>query len=598
MGACVQQGGDRSKGKGAKCVATSYPLGFRDVSSFKKAMDTLQEFIVELRDELLEVGPMGDLRERVDAARALLVKEGVLKAAPAENAGGVKVSPGIRRGTISGTDPLAAYNPPVLGDRRTTRRSTSLRAGMVPFHIHRNAPFLRDVTLEAQHWVHFHRLCKYGHWHGTAHKAHDCEKCVKDCGGGAWSRAKLRDENNNLVRAERKRISSLLTQAMHIVLHRSRGNNPYKTFAASKAGVRDAMKIVYNVPTSSWRQRVTPVVLEEESFAQGAMRKCWRMIESPDEKPAPCVAKKYINGSDELAHWVDTKMQSVAKHYANLFSQHRACMHSVDFIEAYLIAIDGESPGEKPEVYSIEHFLEGKYVKYNNNSGYCLSHRNTPQAFSHFTWAQSNGELMVVDIQGVGDLYTDPQIHTWDGKGYGDGNLGLTGMSLFFNSHVCNYICKAMQLKPFEIYHGRPARRVDDHTRTPASVREQAAKAAGEAKKDIEAVAYDELHPTAILPTSLLLNGGALEESAAASTAYASPLSPRMTPATPMVDARPPKLPDLDDPNCFPEDQTVEPLDGLTDAPLDEKEANRGAIHMKLAELHAVGRFNDNVPDV
>ena len=28
-----------------------------------------------------------------------------------------------------------------------------------------------------------------------------------------------------------------------------------------------------------------------------------------------------------------------------------------------------------------------------------------------------------VRMQGVGDLYTDPQIHTLDSQGYGDGNL-------------------------------------------------------------------------------------------------------------------------------------------------------------------------------
>jgi hypothetical protein len=32
----------------------------------------------------------------------------------------------------------------------------------------------------------------------------------------------------------------------------------------------------------------------------------------------------------------------------------------------------------------------------------------------------------------VGDLYTDPQIHTLDGEGYGEGNLGARGMALFF----------------------------------------------------------------------------------------------------------------------------------------------------------------------
>jgi elongation factor 2 kinase len=38
------------------------------------------------------------------------------------------------------------------------------------------------------------------------------------------------------------------------------------------------------------------------------------------------------------------------------------------------------------------------------------------KAFSHFTFEASCHEQIVVDIQGVGDLYTDPQIHT---------NLGL-----------------------------------------------------------------------------------------------------------------------------------------------------------------------------
>lgn len=42
-------------------------------------------------------------------------------------------------------------------------------------------------------------------------------------------------------------------------------------------------------------------------------------------------------------------------------------------------------------------------------------------------------------MQGVGDLYTDPQIHTAQGDQYGDGNLGTRGMALFFHSHKVKY---------------------------------------------------------------------------------------------------------------------------------------------------------------
>jgi Alpha-kinase family len=50
----------------------------------------------------------------------------------------------------------------------------------------------------------------------------------------------------------------------------------------------------------------------------------------------------------------------------------------------------------------MEEFIQGDYVKYNNNADFVEeTMRNTPQAFSHFTYEVTRGALMIVDIQGM-----------------------------------------------------------------------------------------------------------------------------------------------------------------------------------------------------
>ena len=117
------------------------------------------------------------------------------------------------------------------------------------------------------------------------------------------------------------------------------------------------------------------------------------------------------------------QMQMDAKLWGEEYNRHNPPKKVDIFMETvYEFA---ERPG-KP-LFHVEHFIDGDYVKYNSNSGFVDNKacRQTPQAFSHFTFECSGHELIVVDIQGCGDLYTDPQIHTLQGTEYGDGNLGV-----------------------------------------------------------------------------------------------------------------------------------------------------------------------------
>ena len=68
----------------------------------------------------------------------------------------------------------------------------------------------------------------------------------------------------------------------------------------------------------------------------------------------------------------------------------------------------------------------GEFWKIPENFYFWAKSNQIFQAFSHFTFERSGHQLIVVDVQGVGDLYTDPQIHTSDGLG----GLNLLGFIL------------------------------------------------------------------------------------------------------------------------------------------------------------------------
>ena len=79
----------------------------------------------------------------------------------------------------------------------------------------------------------------------------------------------------------------------------------------------------------------------------------------------------------------------------------------------------------------IEDRSGGRAVAANHGHGFI---RNTPQAYSHFTYEKSQRRLVVCDIQGVEDLFTDPQVKLQ--------SLRVSGMYFFIDDQLVQLIAE------------------------------------------------------------------------------------------------------------------------------------------------------------
>ena len=146
---------------------------------------------------------------------------------------------------------------------------------------------------------------------------------------------------------------------------------------------------------------------------EGAMRELYRIkIYTKWRGCDNYVAKQYRPhvGATRDMYFTDCQMQMTAKHMAEEYNKLKP-PNRIDFLECFVL--EARVDGEESRFWCCEKFVSGDYEKHSSNAGFVeeVHHRMTPHAFSYYSYLLSDGKRMVVDIQGVGNLWTDPQVH-------------------------------------------------------------------------------------------------------------------------------------------------------------------------------------------
>eukprot|EP00668_Euglena_longa_P035938 GGOE01046180.1.p1 GENE.GGOE01046180.1~~GGOE01046180.1.p1 ORF type:complete len:470 (-),score=159.19 GGOE01046180.1:256-1665(-) len=271
-----------------------------------------------------------------------------------------------------------------------------------------------------------------------------------------------------------------------------------------KGDYENVLAWYYDDAAAKWDVLEMEVRLAKEPFAVGSMRSAYKLHVKSKDKNAKCVAKQFtqeteeqhiapseaqFNGQDpntilkksqmiemlkmmppsdfevifaervfnftasmsckEFLHWRqrmqcfkdDIVMQEFCRSYAKEYNKLNP-PKKVNFLQAFLVVFHERS--DQP-VFACEPMLMGEFVKFTNNAGDVneSADRDTPHAFSHFSYVHSGEKHIIVDIQGFMDTYTDPQVHSTT-LSFGLGNLGQPGIDAFFSTHKCNSVCQKL----------------------------------------------------------------------------------------------------------------------------------------------------------
>ncbi|XP_054439279.1 transient receptor potential cation channel subfamily M member 6 [Pteronotus mesoamericanus] len=249
---------------------------------------------------------------------------------------------------------------------------------------------------------------------------------------------------------------------------------PIQLFAGEEVAVyrlEESSPLNLDKSMSSWSQRGRAAIIQVLSREEmdGGLRKAMRVISTWSEddvlKPGQVfIVKSFLPEVVQAWHKIfqestvlhlclrEIQQQRAAQKLIYTFNQLKpqTIPYSPRFLEVFLIYCHSAN-----QWFTIERYMTGEFRKYNNNNGDEIAPSNTLEelmlAFSHWTYEYTRGELLVLDLQGVGENLTDPSVIKPEDKQsrgmvFGPANLGEDAIRNFIAKHHCNACCRKLKL--------------------------------------------------------------------------------------------------------------------------------------------------------
>ena len=229
----------------------------------------------------------------------------------------------------------------------------------------------------------------------------------------------------------------------------------------------------FHIETMTWSTIPVPVefVISSHLLGEGGFRKAYKAsTQTNDFAQTTWVVKKY---KPEALQVIKDSGQSVEEHTKKVVQMHHLARNFAAQLHKKVMEDDlsdvfgntlkygniyfGKLPDGK--FVTVEELVEGTFTKHINNDGLPYGDETDElsrkaQCLSHFSFEQSNREVILVDIQGSSYNLFDPEIASAVLLGndqevmFTTGNLSTTAINNFIEFHVCNFFCKCLNLKP------------------------------------------------------------------------------------------------------------------------------------------------------